>query len=138
MDKIFRPQEVDVLLPKVEAIFQHMEVCQDRVHELAATRPAAGADSSAAEIAESARIRSQMEFLLQGVQEDIALISELGGVVKDLDMGLVDFPGRVDGFDVWLCWKRGENRIHYWHPLDAGYTERRTLRRSEDRTSTTH
>ena len=53
-------------------------------------------------------------------------------------MGLVDFPGNVDGQDVWLCWKRGETKVNFWHPLDAGYNERQSLQRSENRTGTTH
>ena len=138
MDKTFTPREVDALIPKLEGMFDHMDFCQRRAHELAAARPAPQAQLSAHEIAECARIRSQMEFLLQAVQEDIGLIGELGGVVKDVEMGLVDFPGRVAGEDVWLCWKRGESRMHFWHPLYAGYAERQTLKRSEDRTGTTH
>jgi hypothetical protein len=138
MDKIFKPQEVDSLIPRLESIFQHMDGCQKRTQELATSRPPLGATPGPAEIAESARIRSQMEFLLQVVQEDVELIGGLGGVVKDLGAGLVDFPGRVDGEDVWLCWKRGESKIDFWHPLYAGFSERRTLRRSDNRASTTH
>jgi hypothetical protein len=138
MDKIFTPREVDVLIPKLESIFQHMDVCQKRTHELAATRPAASAQPTAVEIADSARIRSQMEFLLQAVQEDIEIVNQMGGVVKDVSAGLVDFPGMVQGEDVWLCWKRGEAKINFWHTLHTGFSERQSFRRSEDRTGTTH
>ncbi len=138
MGKIFRPQEVDALIPKVEKIFSHIDACQKRTQELARSRPPQGAEATTAEIAESARIRSQMEFLLEVIQEDITLVSAWGGVVKDLAMGLVDFPGCVEGEDVWLCWKRGEQKINFWHPLYAGYTERQALQRSEHRSSTTH
>ena len=138
MDKIFRPQEVDALIPKVEKIFSHMDACQKRTQELAKSRPPQGALATAAEIADSARIRSQIEFLLEAIQEDITLVGALGGVVKDLAQGLVDFPGRVEGEDVWLCWKRGEQKINFWHPLYAGYKERQALQRSENRTGTTH
>ena len=138
MDKIFKPQEVDVLIPKLENIFVHMDACQKRALQLAGERPPEGADPSAAEIAEAARIRSQMEFLMGAVQEDVHLIADLGGLVKDLFTGLVDFPGLVDGEDVWLCWKRGEKTIDFWHPLYAGFTERQTLGRSENKTSITH
>jgi len=79
-----------------------------------------------------------MEFLLGVIQEDINLVADMGGVVKDLFMGLVDFLGRVNGEEVWLCWKRGEKKIDFWHPLSAGFMERQTLGRSEDRTGITH
>ena len=138
MDKIFTPREVDGLIPKLEGVFQHMDACQERVHELAATRPPTNAHPTPHEVAESARIRSQMEFLLQGIQEDIALVSQWGGVVKDIEAGLVDFPGRVNSEDVWLCWKRGETKVRYWHALYEGFPQRQALRRNEDKTSTTH
>jgi hypothetical protein len=138
MEKIFKPYEVDALIPKLDAIFEHMEACQKRIQELAKSRPAEGAHLTAAEIADSARIRSQMEFLLGVVQEDINLITDLGGVVKDLLMGLVDFLGRVAGEEVWLCWKRGEKKVNFWHPLYAGFTERQTLGRPEDKASISH
>jgi hypothetical protein len=138
MDKIFKPQEVDVLIPQIEKIFEHMDTFQKRTQELAASRPPAGAHPTVSEIAESARIRSQIEFLLQVVQEDMDQIGTLGGVVKDLGAGLVDFPGRLEGEDVWLCWKRGERKIDFWHPLYAGFSERRTIRRSENRPGITH
>ena len=138
MAKIFRPQDIDRLIPELEKIFAHMDACQRRTQVLAESRPPQGAEATAAEIAESARIRSQMEFLLEVVEDDITLVSELGGVVKDLSAGLVDFPGRVQGDDVWLCWKRGEQKINFWHPLYAGFSERQALPRSENRTSTTH
>jgi hypothetical protein len=138
MDRIFKPHEIDAMIPKLEGIFAHIEACQKRTQELASSRPVKGAAFTAAEIAESARIRSQMEFLLGVIQEDINNIGEMGGVVKDLVMGLVDFLGRVQGEEVWLCWKRGEKKVDFWHPLQAGFTERQTLGRSGDRTSITH
>jgi len=138
MDKTFTPREIDSLIPKMESIFRHMDACHRRIRELNATRPAPSLDPTAAEVADSARIRSQMEFLVLAVQDDIALITRLGGAVKDVEAGLVDFLGRVEGEEVWLCWKRGEIKIHFWHPLYAGFAERQALQRNEDRTSTTH
>ena len=40
---------------------------------------------------------------------------------------LVDFLGRKDGREVYLCWRLGEPEVAYWHELDAGYTGRRPL-----------
>ncbi|HUX86133.1 MAG TPA: DUF2203 family protein [Chloroflexota bacterium] len=42
-------------------------------------------------------------------------------------MGLVDFPAERDGRVVYLCWRRGEDQIHYWHELDAGFAGRQPL-----------
>ena len=54
-------------------------------------------------------------------------LEALGIVLKDRRLGLIDFPGEVDGRRVWLCWRLGEATIQYWHDLDAGYAGRRPL-----------
>jgi len=57
----------------------------------------------------------------------VVRLEELGGVLKDLDMGLVDFPTVSGGSEVYLCWRLGEDGIHYWHGLDEGYAGRKAL-----------
>ena len=48
-------------------------------------------------------------------------------VVRDLDEGICDFRARRGGRDVYLCWRVGEERIGWWHELDAGFRGRRPL-----------
>lgn len=47
--------------------------------------------------------------------------------LKDLDRGLVDFPAIIGGREVFLCWKVGEDDIHFWHELDGGYAGRERI-----------
>lgn len=54
-------------------------------------------------------------------------INEVGCRVTDVEMGLVDFPSRVDGAEVYLCWQMDESEIGYYHGVDEGYTGRRPL-----------
>ena len=54
-------------------------------------------------------------------------LEELGIALKDRRLGLVDFPGEIDGRRVWLCWRLGEPSVQYWHDLDAGYAGRQPL-----------
>jgi hypothetical protein len=51
-------------------------------------------------------------------------IQAVGGVIKDLNNGLVDFPALRDGREVYLCWKYGEQKIEYWHEIDSGFSSR--------------
>jgi hypothetical protein len=51
----------------------------------------------------------------------------LGVVVKDVNTGLVDFPSQRDGREVFLCWRYGEERVAYWHDLDAGVAGRQEV-----------
>jgi hypothetical protein len=62
-----------------------------------------------------------------GVARCVNAIHELGGVVKDADTGLVDFPAQVEGIEAFLCWRLGEDEIHYWHGIDEGFPGRKPL-----------
>ena len=54
-------------------------------------------------------------------------VEDLGAVIKDPRLGLVDFYGRVDGKLVWLCWKYGEERVTHYHGLDEGFAGRKPI-----------
>jgi hypothetical protein len=116
----FTPHEINALIPQLNQLFEHVQVCASRAEELAAQ--ALRADDIQAQL-----LRSQVEFLMQAVQEDVNKVQQLGGITKDIEMGLVDFLGDVGGQDVWLCWKMGETAVRFWHPLDGGYSQRRAL-----------
>jgi hypothetical protein len=51
----------------------------------------------------------------------------LGGVPKDLGLGLVDFPALLENREINLCWRFGEQQIRFWHGLDEGYASRKPL-----------
>jgi hypothetical protein len=61
------------------------------------------------------------------VMEIVNEIQETGCVVKDLDEGLVDFPSLIEGEEVYLCWKLGEEHIAFWHGMDEGFASRKPL-----------
>ncbi len=54
-------------------------------------------------------------------------VAAMGGEVKDPRLGLVDFPGRIEGERVCLCWRFGEESIAHYHGLDEGFQGRRPL-----------
>jgi hypothetical protein len=56
-------------------------------------------------------------------------IQEYGCVIKDLDVGLVDFPTLFHGREVYLCWKMGEAGIRFWHGVDEGFSGRKQIDR---------
>jgi hypothetical protein len=63
----------------------------------------------------------------EALSDEIEGVRALGGEVKDLETGLVDFPGRRAGEEILLCWKLGEKSIEYWHPVDGGFASRRPI-----------
>jgi hypothetical protein len=61
------------------------------------------------------------------IQEIVAEISALGCELKDLTTGLIDFPAERDGREVYLCWRYGEDKVEWWHDMDAGFAGRQPL-----------
>jgi hypothetical protein len=54
-------------------------------------------------------------------------LDELGIQVKDLDVGLIDFPTLYRGQEVLLCYRMGESTIEYWHGLEEGFRGRKRI-----------
>src|SRR5215470_6993907 len=74
-----------------------------------------------------ARRRAERDKAVQGTKDALAEIEAIGVQVKDLDIGLLDFPCRVDDQIVLLCWKLGEEKIEYWHGLEEGFRGRKRI-----------
>jgi len=69
----------------------------------------------------------RLDELTDLVRQALAEIADMGGVTKDIALGLVDFLHVRDGRKVNLCWKFGEDAVRHWHGLDEGYASRRPL-----------
>ncbi len=54
-------------------------------------------------------------------------IEAFGCIVKDIDLGLLDFPALQDGNPIYLCWKAGEKQITHWHGIDEGFPFRKPI-----------
>ncbi len=74
-----------------------------------------------------ARRRAERDKALQSTKDALAEIAAIGVQVKDLDMGLLDFPCVVDDQIVLLCWKLGEDSIQYWHGVEEGFRGRKPI-----------
>jgi hypothetical protein len=74
--------------------------------------------------------KAQIEFLAQCFQEVLQGIEKMGAVLKGLDPGLVDFPCRWEGQEIYLCWRQGEKRIESYHGLEEGFAGRKPLPRN--------
>jgi hypothetical protein len=71
--------------------------------------------------------RLQREKAIQAAKDTLSEINAIGVQVKDLDIGLLDFPCQVDGEIVLLCWRMGEPTISHWHGTEEGYSGRRPI-----------
>ena len=76
-----------------------------------------------------ARQRARHETSAAGLKQSVEKIHGFGCLIKDLDIGLVDFPTLLNGREVYLCWKLGEPAIDYWHGTDEGFRGRKRIDR---------
>jgi hypothetical protein len=74
-----------------------------------------------------AALRIEHKQLAESLQTALNRILETGCLIKDLDIGLLDFPAVIDNEDVYLCWKLGEDRIRFYHRQDEGFAGRKPL-----------
>ena len=72
----------------------------------------------------AAATRLERDRVAASLQDAIDRIHSTGCVVKDLDVGLLDFPARMDNQNVYLCWRLGEDRIRFYHCQDEGFASR--------------
>jgi hypothetical protein len=71
--------------------------------------------------------RTRRDEAAARLRERIEAVLETGCLIKDLDIGLVDFPTRFRGAEVYLCWKLGESGIAFWHGVEEGFRGRKPI-----------
>jgi hypothetical protein len=131
-ERYFSPEEVNALVPALTRIMERVMPAHRAAAELAERlhdeqRRIALVGGAVVDRASWQADRAQLEELTAVVREGLREVTALGGVPKDLDVGLVDFLHRRGGRDVNLCWKYGERDVRYWHGLDEGYAGRKPL-----------
>ena len=73
------------------------------------------------------RLQRDIQAAARGIDAFVRELTDLGVEMKGFDVGLVDFPGEMDGRPVCLCWRLGEPAVAHWHERDAGFAGRRPL-----------
>jgi hypothetical protein len=76
---------------------------------------------------DAAKLRIERNRTEESIREALERIHATGCIVKDLEVGLLDFPARIDGEEVYLCWKLGEDRIRFYHRQDEGFAGRKPI-----------
>jgi len=81
--------------------------------------------------ADVAKDDAGMTEAMNGLEREVRKLEELGCVVRDMGMGLVDFPAVRLGERVWLCWKLGEDHVSFWHTRHEGFSGRKPIEAKE-------
>ena len=131
MPRRFTPSEANEELAEIRPLVEELVAHRREYLRLQSERQAlaqriagngGGIDVSALGELEEAERRERVE-----IARRVNAVHERGAIVKDLDTGLVDFPARLEGEEVLLCWRLGEEQIEHWHGLEEGFAGRKRL-----------
>jgi hypothetical protein len=130
----FTVGEVEALIPTLEQIFVQVLQLRAGLRALGAKLDRAGVRMTGDDALETEsgppavrQARAVFRGLDEALTDQLARVSAVGGEIKDVEMGLVDFPGLRSGEEILLCWKLGEKRVAYWHAVDGGFASRRPI-----------
>ncbi len=130
-ERIFRVADANALVPRLREIFQAVRADLEAAQRLVAELNRRGFPVSPEKRSRPAppdveRTQEELNRLSERIAERLEEVRALGAEVKAVD-GLVDFRSRLGGRVVYLCWRFGEERIGFWHELEAGFAGRQPL-----------
>jgi hypothetical protein len=128
---LFSIEQAEALLPQLREIITDMQRCKRAIDDVRgdlghAVQSATG-NGHVRDETTLAEKRRRAESLVEQLNQGLARINDLGVELKDIDQGLLDFPHEREGRVVNLCWRLGEERIAWWHEVDAGFAGRQPL-----------
>ncbi len=129
--KLFSPERANALISKLVPLMEELlkrrrELAikllesDPALHHTPPRRPRLAAARSALPAPRFGEFKHEIGRLIYRIES-------FGCVVKDIDLGLVDFPSMLHDEPIYLCWKLGELEVAYWHGIDEGFSARKSL-----------
>jgi hypothetical protein len=131
-DRTFTLDEAQSLLPVLESLLRTAIAGKNLMDEVDAEMQAIAHriflnGGTHVDVVPLARRKAERAKAEQRVRDALAEIDSIGVQVKDLNIGLLDFPCEVEGQIVLLCWKLGEKSITHWHGTEEGFAGRKPI-----------
>ena len=120
-------EALDEVRPLTEELVRHRRALVKLQERQAAVTARIAGNGGNVEPHELEDVQERLDEEVAGIARCVARIHEVGALVKDLDVGLVDFPATRDGEEILLCWRLGEAEVGFWHGLDEGFSGRKPL-----------
>lgn len=131
--RIFSVEEANQLLPYLDRALERLTALGRDLTALKREIEVLGAIADSGATAPNPDLRSLQdkedgyETAVERFRQALAEVSRNGCIIRDVELGLVDFYTMNRDQVVCLCWRRGEPRIEHWHPIDEGFSGRRPL-----------
>ena len=131
-DRTFTLDEAQLLVPVLESLLRTAIAGKKLMEEVEAEMQALGHriflnGGTHVDVVPLARRKAERAKAEQRAKDALAEIDSIGVQVKDLEIGLLDFPCEVEGRTVLLCWKMGEQSITHWHGTEEGFAGRKPI-----------
>jgi hypothetical protein len=131
-DRTFTLDEAQLLVPVLESLLRTAIAGKKLMEEVEAEMQALGHriflnGGTHVDVVPLARRKAERAKAEQRAKDALAEIDSIGVQVKDLEIGLLDFPCEVEGRTVLLCWKMGEQSITHWHTPEEGFAGRKVI-----------
>ncbi len=132
MPRYFTVEEAEALLPSIREGVRRIQAIKASLDdsESALRKTAEKVMFAGGVLLDRAKVSKELaarEVLASDLKEQIQTVQSQGCLIKDLSMGLLDFPTLLRGEEVYLCWKAGEDRIRFWHGVSEGYRGRKPI-----------
>ncbi len=130
-DRSFTPAEANSALEEVRPVAERLVAVRSRMRELERSQgelvTAIGGNGGGYAATDLNAAQSELAGLAEVAIACVERLEELGVMIKDLDLGLLDFPSERDGEEVLLCWHVGEAAVSTWHGHAEGFAGRKPI-----------
>ncbi|HEX5519519.1 MAG TPA: DUF2203 domain-containing protein [Candidatus Nitrosocosmicus sp.] len=124
MFSYYTPDQANKILPEIKKKFNKILEKRNEIIVVQNELNTLGAHQSFKIFFEK---KNKLNNIISSLYKDIEEIEEFGILIKSIDEGLLDFPSKRFEEEVWLCWKKGEDKIKFWHGKDEGFRGRKPL-----------
>jgi len=124
MPRYFTLQEANEILVTIRPLMDEVQTIRQKI---LANQPEAWPAIEKSAGNGGNRALSNMVQDFEKLDALVHLIQDTGVLIKDINIGLLDFPALRDGREVYLCWQYGEGDIAFWHEVEAGFAGRQPI-----------
>ena len=126
-ERLFSEDEANELIPRLEVLMRQLQMqassLRARIDELAVDDPSILHSEMREIVGRYPELRSFATNMAEAAEQ----IEAFGCILKDIELGLIDFPYDAGDDVVFLCWQFGEPRVVAWHTVDSGFASRQPL-----------
>jgi len=132
VSRFFTLQQAETLLPEIESSIRQAIALKSKFQRLESDwqdfqRRVLVLGGVLVDRAQMLDRKNRRDSAAKNLKDTLEKIHQRGCLVKDLDIGLIDFPTLLNGEEVYLCWKLGESAIQFWHGVHEGFRGRKPI-----------